>query len=322
MQAFAEPQPGCSNSGRPPIVDAHPMESLCDDDDDYRNEQTNRNKVQKTNNDEVDDDNDSDGKSAAPKHPPFGRHVNDDMDGNSVYDRYTFQHVPTTLPIQSARAEILQTIADHPVTVLQGSTGCGKSTQVPQFLLDQACQRRQYCNIVVTQPRRIAARSIAARVCAERKWEIGTLVGYQVGLNALLSDDTRVLFCTTGVLLEKLVRAKTLAPYTHIVLDEVHERDQDMDFLFIVVRRLLCSNPHCKIVLMSATIEAPQFAEYFRIGRLAAPIVQVEPQRPFKVEIFYLCDLDKLNIVSCAPGAGDSSLMLYLLVCVCEYVAS
>lgn len=185
-----------------------------------------------------------------------------------------------------------------------GSTGCGKSTQVPQFILDDAVQRRQPCNIIVTQPRRIAARSIASRICSERKWELGSIVGYQVGLNTNSSDDTRLLFCTTGVLLEKLIRTKSMTRFTHIILDEVHERDQDMDFLFIVVRRLLVTNsPHCKIVLMSATIQASQFADYFRIpgkaGKIvAAPIIQAESRRPFAVREFYLCQLRRLCVVS------------------------
>lgn len=218
-------------------------------------------------------------------------------DPTSVYERYPFHYVEPNLPIVAWRQHILQTIDASPVTVLQGSTGCGKSTQLPQFILDQARERGEHCNIVVTQPRRIAARSICMRVCGERKWECGSLVGFQVGLSTHSSEDTRLLFCTTGVLLEKLVHSRSLAAYTHLVLDEVHERDQDMDFLFIVVRRLLAVSPHCKIVLMSATIEAEQFAEYFRIGERAAPVLRVDSARPFVVREFYLCDLVKLNIV-------------------------
>lgn len=156
----------------------------------------------------------------------------------------------------------------------------------------------------MTQPRRIAARSIAARVCSEQKWELGTVVGYQVGLKTVSSEDTRVLFCTTGVLLEKLVRSKQMSEYTHIILDEVHERDQDMDFLIIVVRRLLATNSqHVKIILMSATIDADRFANYFKLPRgdgplTRAPVVKVEAQSKFDVSVFYLCQLGRLKIVS------------------------
>lgn len=175
---------------------------------------------------------------------------------------------------------------------------------MPQFILDEAFSRRERCNVIVTQPRRIAARSIAARVCSEQKWELGTVVGYQVGLKTVSSDDTRILFCTTGVLLEKLIRSKRMSEYTHIILDEVHERDQDMDFLFIVVRRLLATNSqHVKIILMSATIDADRFADHFRIPRgdgppVRAPIVHVEAKRLFDVSVYYLCQLARLKIVS------------------------
>lgn len=176
--------------------------------------------------------------------------------------------------------------------------------QVPQFILDEAFCRRERCNVIVTQPRRIAARSIAARVCSEQKWELGTLVGYQVGLKTVSSEDTRILFCTTGVLLEKLIRSKRMSQYTHIILDEVHERDQDMDFLFIVVRRLWSMNSqNVKIILMSATIDAERFSNYFKFpsgkGALVrAPIIKVEADRLFEVSIYYLCQLGRLKIVS------------------------
>lgn len=129
---------------------------------------------------------------------------------------------------------------------------------MPQIILDDAREKNKRCNIVVTQPRRLAARSIAERVSRERDWELGTLVGYQIALDSqYISPDTRITYCTTGVLLEKLTRAKTLSHYSHIIIDEVHERDKHMDFLMILVRMLLCKcSPHVKIILMSATIES------------------------------------------------------------------
>lgn len=129
-------------------------------------------------------------------------------------------------------------------------------------------------------------------------------MGYQVGLKKVVSDDTRILFCTTGVLLEKLIRSKRMSEYTHIILDEVHERDIDMDFLFVVVRRLLATNSqHVKIILMSATIDANRFSEHFKLPRsdgppMPAPIVKIEAKRLFDVSVFYLCQLGRLKIVS------------------------
>ncbi|KOB65008.1 putative ATP-dependent RNA helicase, partial [Operophtera brumata] len=132
-----------------------------------------------------------------------------------------------------------------------------------------------------TQPRRIAAISIAKRVAQERGWDVGGLVGYQVGLDNKTSADTRISYVTTGVLLQKLVGSKTMNEYTHIILDEVHERGQEMDFLLLVVKKLLYTvSPNVKVVLMSATIRANIFTEYFLIstpqGLQSSECIQIE----------------------------------------------
>uniref|UniRef100_A0A1I8QEN2 Probable ATP-dependent RNA helicase spindle-E n=1 Tax=Stomoxys calcitrans TaxID=35570 RepID=A0A1I8QEN2_STOCA len=216
---------------------------------------------------------------------------------DGVYDRYEFNlERDSSLPIHDAKDEILSTIRKNPVVILEGDTGCGKTTQVPQYILDDGYRRREYCKIVCTQPRRIAAISIAQRVCTERGWGNGTVVGYKVGLHANLCEDTRLVYCTTGVLLQKLIGEKTLTPYTHIILDEVHERDQEMDFLLIVVRRLLLTNSkHVKIILMSATMDTTEFANYFSIRKNPAPVVKADTRRLFQVKEFYLDDLNDLN---------------------------
>lgn len=107
------------------------------------------------------------------------------------------------------------------VTVIQGSTGSGKSTQVPQFILEQHASTKRHCNIICTQPRRIAAKSVAKFVASTRSWELGSLVGYQIGMDRNISEKTRLTFVTTGVLLEKLVNQRNMNQYTHIILDEV-----------------------------------------------------------------------------------------------------
>jgi ATP-dependent RNA helicase TDRD9 len=99
-------------------------------------------------------------------------------------------------------------IETNQVTVIQGATGCGKTTQVPQFILDSCVDHGVHCNMIITQPRRIAAISVTKRVSEERSWPVGTLVGYQVGLNNKTSSDTRLTFCTTGVLLQKFINKK------------------------------------------------------------------------------------------------------------------
>ncbi|XP_011702668.1 PREDICTED: putative ATP-dependent RNA helicase TDRD9 [Wasmannia auropunctata] len=106
--------------------------------------------------------------------------------------------------------------------------------------------------------------SIAKRVSSERDWTISTIMGYQMALVKNVSLDTRITYCTTGVLLNKLTSKKHMMDYTHVILDEMHERDEDMDFLLLVVRKLLCTNSMTvKVVLMSATIDVNKFAAYF-----------------------------------------------------------
>ena len=137
-------------------------------------------------------------------------------------------------------------------------TGSGKTTQVPQYILDTYAKERKHCNIICTQPRRIAATSIASFICKERGWQLGNLVGYQIGLNRCLTEDTRLTFVTTGVLLQKLIQMKNMNQYSHVILDEVHERDQDTDFCLLVVRRLLRTNsPHVKVLCIQCMSRIP-----------------------------------------------------------------
>uniref|UniRef100_A0A1A9UTM0 Probable ATP-dependent RNA helicase spindle-E n=1 Tax=Glossina austeni TaxID=7395 RepID=A0A1A9UTM0_GLOAU len=229
---------------------------------------------------------------------------------NGLYDRYHFDlRRDETLPIHDSKEQIIASIRENPVTVLEGDTGCGKTTQVPQYILDDAYRRREYCKIVCTQPRRIAAISISGRVCSERKWPQGSVVGYQVGLHANVTEDTRLLYCTTGVLLQKLIREKSMTHFTHIILDEVHERDQEMDFLLFVVRRLLTTNSkQVKIILMSATINSMEFSNYFKFHGRPAPIIRGDSRRLFEVREFYLCDLDKINPTKFRPDYADPGI--------------
>lgn len=185
--------------------------------------------------------------------------VYDEVD--DIYKRYNFNKSTSVYPITSYKNRILGAIDESPFVVLEGPTACGKTTQVPQFILDDAYEKKKNCNIIIAQPRRIAAVSNAERIASERNWPLSALVGYQIGFDEKkhLSEDTRILFCTTGILLEKLIRCKNFHNYTHIILDEVHERNKDMDFLFVVIKKLFVSiipRPKVKIIIMSATIQA------------------------------------------------------------------
>ncbi|XP_076315102.1 putative ATP-dependent RNA helicase spindle-E [Tachypleus tridentatus] len=124
------------------------------------------------------------------------------------------------LVITPYRDKLVELIDIHQVVIIQGNTGCGKTTQVPQYILDHCAEKGRHCNIVVTQPRKIAATSIARRVCQERNWKLGSICGYQVSMDSQTSDDTRLCYVTTGVLLQKLIHSRNMNMYTHVIIDE------------------------------------------------------------------------------------------------------
>ncbi|KAM5128959.1 ATP-dependent RNA helicase TDRD9 isoform 2-T2 [Mantella aurantiaca] len=199
------------------------------------------------------------------------------------------------LPILKSREELITLIEYNSVVIIHGATGSGKSTQLPQYILDHHLQHSAYCNIVVTQPRKIAACSIATWISKERKWPLSSLIGYQVGLEKKATSDTRLIYMTTGVLLQKIVCAKSLAEFTHIFIDEVHERTEEMDFLLMIVRRLLRTNSRMvKVILMSATINCREFADYFAmpiLNRLVPAYIFNVEGKPYDIEVSYLEDL-------------------------------
>ncbi|CAD8052144.1 unnamed protein product [Paramecium sonneborni] len=174
------------------------------------------------------------------------------------------------LPIYNVSHRILEEMQNNQVIVITGGTGCGKSTQVPQMILrhhtNTEFETPRTVNILCTQPRRLAAKSLAKRVAQELDCQLGTLVGYQVGMDSQISSkQTQIQFVTTGIFLQKLVhdREQVLKDYTHIIMDEVHERDIDIDFCLIIIKNLLKHFKETKLILMSATICSDKFANYF-----------------------------------------------------------
>lgn len=134
-------------------------------------------------------------------------------------------------------------------------------------------------------------------------YPLGSVVGYQVGMKQEISSDTRLTYCTTEILLQQLIHRKNMFDYTHVILDEIHERDQEMDFLLLVVKKLLHTNSSMvKVVLMSATIDVKRFAEYFstrvRNISMTAPIVEISDTGCFKINTYYLDELKDLGEVS------------------------
>ena len=207
-----------------------------------------------------------------------------------------------SLPVFSFRDRLIRTIGKHRVCVVEGDTGSGKTTQVPQFLLEEAHERGAHVNIVMSQPRRISAMSVAERVAAERGERVGGVVGYSIRLESKSSADTRLLFCTTGILLKRLEEDPDLVGVTHVFVDEVHERSLESDFLLMVLRDLLRrrgDDPACpKVVLMSATLDAALFNRYFE----GAPSVKF-PGRAYPVTDLYLEDALELTRHVVRPGA-------------------
>ncbi|CAB3361811.1 Hypothetical predicted protein [Cloeon dipterum] len=213
--------------------------------------------------------------------------------------KYSSSRPRINLTINLKHREISKLIKENAVVVVEGPTGCGKSTQVPQIVLDDSFKDNQPVNIVVTQPRKIAAFSVAKRICDERNCVLGSLVGYKVGLKSTISQDTRLTVCTTGVLLQHLVSKKHMNDFTHVILDEIHERDQELDFLMLLVRKFQRTvSRHVKVVLMSATFDSLKISNYFRFATSAdikcAPIVKVDTESQHNVDVYHIQEINAL----------------------------
>ncbi|XP_071703468.1 DExH-box ATP-dependent RNA helicase DExH6-like [Rutidosis leptorrhynchoides] len=205
------------------------------------------------------------------------------------------------LPIASFKDVITSTIESHQVVLISGETGCGKTTQVPQYLMDYMWGKGEACKIVCTQPRRISAISVAERISQERGENIGDSVGYKIRLENKGGRHSSIVFCTNGVLLRVLVKAgnsryqreasvksvkDSFPDITHIIVDEIHERDRFSDFMLTIVRDMLPLYPHLRVVLMSATLDAERFSQYFG----GCPIIRV-PGFTYDVKRLYLEDV-------------------------------
>ncbi|NXB89955.1 DHX36 helicase, partial [Vidua chalybeata] len=172
------------------------------------------------------------------------------------------------LPSYGMREELVRLINGSRVTVISGETGCGKTTQVTQFILDDHIERGlgSTCRVVCTQPRRISAISVAERVAAERAESCGNgrSTGYQIRLQSRLPrKQGSILYCTTGIVLQWLQSDKHLSSISHVVLDEIHERNLQSDVLMSIIKDLLNVRLDLKVILMSATLNAEKFSEYF-----------------------------------------------------------
>ena len=192
---------------------------------------------------------------------------------------------PDDLPVSERREEIQQALEQHQVIIVAGETGSGKTTQLPKICL--AMGRGQDKMIGHTQPRRIAAVSVAKRIAQELKTEVGQWVGYQVRFNDKTGPRSAIKLMTDGILLAETQRDPLLKRYDTIIIDEAHERSLNIDFLLGFLKNLLPKRPDLKVIITSATIDAARFAEHFKAadGKLAK-VIEVTG-RMYPVEVRY-----------------------------------
>lgn len=201
-----------------------------------------------------------------------------------------------SLPIAVYRSIIVSAVEQNQVLLLCGETGCGKSTQLPAFILEHELANGRPVKIFCTQPRRISAISLAERVSQElgepagAVGQVGSLVGYNIRLESKTSITSRLIYATTGVVLRMLENATDLQDITHLILDEIHERSIDSDFLLIALKTILERRPNLRVILMSATVDAEKISSYMN----NCPILKV-PGRTFPVTSFFLEDVIELT---------------------------
>ena len=189
-------------------------------------------------------------------------------------------HYPATLPVSQQVEKIKKTIASNQVTILCGETGSGKTTQLPKICLSMGRGQNKF--IGHTQPRRIAARSVATRIASELDVDLGAQVGFKVRFADKTSKGTSIKVMTDGILLAETQKDPKLLQYDTIIIDEAHERSLNIDFLLGYIKNLLPKRPDLKIIITSATIDVEKFSAHFN----KAPIIQVSG-RTFPVDIIY-----------------------------------
>lgn len=191
---------------------------------------------------------------------------------------------PAELPVSERREDLMAAIAANQVTIIAGETGSGKTTQIPKMCLELGLGDKGL--IGHTQPRRLAARTVAERIASELDVEIGQEVGFQVRFTGEVSASTKIKLMTDGILLAEIQRDKLLRKYSTIIIDEAHERSLNIDFILGYLKRVLPQRPDLKIIITSATIDPERFAKHFGTEESPAPIIEVSG-RTYPVEVRY-----------------------------------
>jgi ATP-dependent helicase HrpA len=211
---------------------------------------------------------------------------------------------PEELPVSQRRDDIAKAIGEHQVVVIAGETGSGKTTQIPKICLELG--RGITGQIGHTQPRRIAARTVAERIAAELSTQLGDAVGYKVRFTDKATDGTLVKLMTDGILLAEIAQDRDLLRYDTLIIDEAHERSLNIDFILGYLRQLLPRRPDLKVIITSATIDPERFAAHFasRDGT-PAPIVEVSG-RTYPVEVRYRPLYDEEDAADAGPAGEDA----------------
>ena len=191
---------------------------------------------------------------------------------------------PEELPVSARRDDIAAAIGAHQVVIVSGETGSGKTTQLPKICLELGRGRKGL--IGHTQPRRLAATSVARRIAEELGSELGDWVGYQIRFSDRSGADTAIKLMTDGILLAESQRDPLLRRYDTIIIDEAHERSLNIDFLLGFLKQLLPRRPDLKLIITSATIDADRFSRHFAVGDRPAPVIEVSG-RLYPVEVLY-----------------------------------
>ena len=221
---------------------------------------------------------------------------------------------PESLPVSQRKAEIQKLLSEHQVIVVAGETGSGKTTQLPKMCLELG-----FGNLGMighTQPRRIAARSVAARIAEELETEFGGLVGYKVRFNDQISDDTQIKLMTDGILLAEIQNDRFLNQYSCLIIDEAHERSLNNDFILGYLKQLLPRRRDLKLIITSATIDVERFSKHFN----NAPIIEVSG-RTYPVEVRYRPVVEEddqdqlqgiLNAVDELQAEGRGDILIFM----------
>ena len=221
---------------------------------------------------------------------------------------------PEGLPVSQRKAEIEKLLSEHQVIVVAGETGSGKTTQLPKMCLELGLGHLG--TIGHTQPRRIAARSVAARIAEELQTELGDLVGYKVRFNDQISDNTQIKLMTDGILLAEIQTDRFLNQYSCLIIDEAHERSLNNDFILGYLKQLLPRRPDLKVIITSATIDVERFSKHFN----NAPIIEVSG-RTYPVEVRYRPVADEedqdqlqgiLNAVDELQAEGRGDILIFM----------